>query len=151
MSLTLSAQPGFTEIPDATWNTGSSLSSSALKSMNADTKFAAVRNEQFWGYYRNGETVALPTSPADGYNYSQAELVYSWSLYSSAPSLVALNGTHSAPVPAANSGPGTLLGVQYNVNQATGLVGCIASYFNGTQTNTTDGIIMVIVHAQRSR
>ncbi len=151
MSLTLSAQPGFTEVVDSTFDTGASLSSSAMKSLNADAKFAAVRNEQFWGYYRSGETVVLPTSPADGYEYSQAELVYSWSLYSSAPPMGALAGTQSAPTPAANSGPGTLLGVSQNVNQATGLVTCSAVYFNGTQTNTTDGILMVITHAQRSR
>ena len=45
MSLTLSAQPGFTDIPDSTFNSAATLSSSALKSLNADAKFGAVRNE----------------------------------------------------------------------------------------------------------
>lgn len=151
MSLTLSAQPGFTELADSTFDTGATPSSSALKSLNADVKFGAVRNEQFWGYYRNGETVALPTSPADGYNYSQAELVYSWSMYASGPAAGPLNGTQAAPTPAANGGPGTMLSCQQQVNQATGLVTCVTSYFNGTTANTTDGIVMVVVHAQRAR
>jgi len=44
-------------------------------------KFAAVRTEEFWGYYKNGETVALPVSPADGYAYAREELRYVWSIF----------------------------------------------------------------------
>ncbi len=151
MSLTLSAQPGFTDLADSTFDGGSTLSSAALKSLNADAKFAAVRNEQFWGYYKNGETVNIPVSPADGYPYSRAELLYSWSLVSSASHAAALNGTQSIPAPGANSGPGTVLGVNANIDQSSGFITCSTAYYNGTQTTTADGILMVIVHAQRNR
>jgi hypothetical protein len=110
-----------------------------------------VRNEQFWGFYRNGETVELPTSPADGYNYSRSELLYSWSVYwtGSAPS--ALNGTQSAPVGGATSGGGEILQAKYYVDQTTGVVSTVTSYYNTGQHDTNDGILMVIVHAQRNR
>src|SRR5258708_4541263 len=108
-SLTLSAQPGFTEIPDSAFNAGNAVSQATAQQLNADAKYAAVRNEQFWGFYKNGETVALPTSPADGYNYVRAELTYDWSLYSTAgPGAGALNGTQTEPTPAATGGGGTV-------------------------------------------
>ena len=77
MSLSLGTQPGFTEIADSTFDAGNAASDSALKAVNAAAKFGVVRNEQFYGYYANGETVALPVSPADGYAYSRSELRYS--------------------------------------------------------------------------
>ena len=151
MSLTLSAQPGFTELVDSTFNTGNPVSAATNKSLNADVKFAAVRNEQFWGFYRNGETVALPVSPADGYEYSQSELVYSWSWYWTGSAPTALNGTQSPPTGGATSGSGTLLQMQSQVNQSTGLVSTVVSYYKTAQQDTNDGILMVITHAQRDR
>jgi len=151
MSLTLMAQPGFTELPDATFNTGAALSSASMKALNADAKFGAVRNEQFWGFYRNGETVVLPVSPADGYVYSLSELVFSWSWYWTGSAPTALNGTQSAPVGGATSGQGTVLQMSANVNQATGLVTTGVSYFKAAEADTNDGILMVLTHAQRSR
>ena len=81
MSLTLTAQPGFTELPDNDFDAGAPASDSNMKALNAAAKFGVVRNEQFYGYYANGETVVLPVSPADGYAYSRQELLYSWSVY----------------------------------------------------------------------
>lgn len=152
MSLTLSAQPGFTELADALFDTGATPSDATLKAANSNSKFAAVRNEQFWGFYEHGDTVLLPVSPADGYEYSREELVYSWSIYSSAPPTGAFTaGQQATPTAGANSGAGTLLGVNANVDQTTGVVSLTVAYWNGSQTNTTDGILMVIAHAQRSR
>ncbi len=152
MSLVLTTgQPGFTEIADSTFNSGNALSASALKSLNADAKFGVVRNEQFWGYYRNGETVSLPVSTADGYTYSRSELLYTWALYWSGSATAACNGTQTAPSRGATSGGGTLLQMGCVIDQSTGDVACTASYFSGSQHDTNDGIWLVITHAQRSR
>lgn len=151
MSLSLGSEPGFTDLPDSTFNTGNPITQTMLESMSSNAEFAAVRNEQFWGYYRNGETVELPTSPSDGYNYSRDELVYSWSIYWTGSAPNPLNGTQSPPVGGATSGQGTLLQMQYNVNQSTGLVACTTSYYKTSEQDTNDGILMVITHAQRSR
>lgn len=150
MSLSLGSQPGFTELPDATFDAGNPVTSAALKSLNADAKFGVVRNEQFWGYYCNGETVALPVSPVDGYQYSRAELLYSWSVAwtGSAPS--ACNGVHVLST-GATTGQGEILEMGFGVDQSTGLVSTNVHYFKSSQINTHDGIVMVIVHAQRAR
>ena len=151
MSLTLGSQPGFTEIPDSTFSAGNPVSDSVMKQLNADSKFAAVRNEQFFGFYRDGETVALPVSPADAYPYTRSELCYSWSVYWSGSALAALNGTQTAPTRGATTGQGQLLQFGYNIDQTSGVVSCTASYYKTSQTDTADGILLVITHAQRAR
>jgi hypothetical protein len=152
MSLTLTSQPGFTEIPVSTFADGNPASDSAFKSLNAATKFAAVRNEQFYGYYANGQTVVLPVSPADGYQYSREELMYAWSLYSSSSPTDFEPGQETPPVTGPPSGSGTLLGIgPWWVDQATGVVHLTTSYFKSSQSVTTDGILCVITHAQRQR
>ena len=151
MSLTLGTQPGFAEIPDSSFAAGSPVSDSVMKQLNADGKFAAVRNEQFYGYYANGETVALPTSPADGYAYSRAELRYSWGWYWSGSAGGPCGGTQTPPARGVTTGSGQMLQMGANVDQATGLVSTQVSYFKAAETDTTDGILLVITHAQRSR
>lgn len=151
MSLSLSAQPGFSDTPDANFNTGAALTSANLKSVNENAKFGAVRNEQFWGFYQNGETVALPVSPADGYTYARNELVYTWSIYWTGSATGALNGVQVDPTRGSTSGGGTILQMGFEVEQATGVVSCNVSYYNGTTNTTNDGILLVMVHAQRSR
>ncbi len=154
MSLTLSSAPGFTEILDSAFDAGNPLTSANMKSLNDDAKFGAVRNEQFWGYYKNGETVILPVSPADGYQYSRSELIYSLQVYwTGAPPSSALAGTQVTPSRGATSGGGQLLQMGFDVDNGTGAVTCSVSYYatGGAQTDTTDGILKVTTIAQRSR
>lgn len=151
MSLTLSAQPGFTEIPDTTFAAGNAASSSAMTALNDDAKFAAVRNEQFYGYYRNGETVVLPVSPADGYEYSMSELRFSHSWYWTGSATGPCDGTETPPPRGATSGSGLILQLGADVNQQTGLVTTNVSYYKTGEQDTNDGILMVITHAQRNR
>lgn len=151
MSLTLSAQPGFTEVPDTTFAAGNAASSSAMTALNDDAKFATVRNEQFFGYYRNGETVALPVSPADGYQYAMSELRFSHSWYWTGSATGPCNGTQTPPPRGATSGSGLVLQLGADVNQATGLVTTLVSYYKSNEDDSTDGILMVITHAQRNR
>ena len=151
MSLTLGTQPGFTEVADSTFDAGNPASDSSLKSLNAAAKFGVVRNEQFYGYYRNGETVQAPVSPADGYAYSQSELRYSFSWYWTGGATGTCNGTLTPPPRGATSGQGQVIQMGANVDQSTGAVSTNVSYYKTSQTDTNDGILMVLTHAQRSR
>ena len=151
MSLTLQAQPGFTEVPDNTFDAGNPVSDSALKALNASSKFGVARNEQFYGYYCNGETVQLPVSPIDGYQYQREELLYSFSTFYSGAAAGPLNGQQSRPVGAGTSGAGMILTFVANVDQVSGLVETGCSYYKSSEQDTGDGILLVITHAQRSR
>ena len=151
MSLTLTSQPGFTELADSTFDAGNPVTDSAMKSLNDAAKFSAVRNEQFYGYYSSGQTVVLPVSPADGYAYSREELLYSWSIYSVSSPTGFPAGTETPPTTGSPSGQGTLLGLGAWVDQTTGLVTCITSYYKTSQAVTSDGVLCVITHAQRQR
>ena len=150
-SLTLSASPGFTAIPPANFSAGNPATDVDLKALRSNAEFAAVRNEQVWGFYRNGETVALPVSPVDGYMYSRSECVYSWSIYSTGASPVDLAGTHTTPAPGGSTGSGEMLQMTALVDQASGAVSMGVGYFKSSQANTADGILLVITHAQRMR
>src|SRR5258707_6200354 len=129
-TLILIAQPGFAEIPDSTFDAGNAAGAANFKALNAAAKFAAVRSEEFWGYYRNGETVSLPFSPADGNAYVQAELRYVWTIYHTggAPA-TPLAGSQVLPGRGATGGPGTLLSFGFTVDQGSGLVACNVSYY----------------------
>jgi len=151
-TLLLSSQPGFTEVPDQSLDAGNPVSSAVLKALNAAAKFAAVRTEQYWGYYKHGETVVLPISPADGYAYAREELRYTWSVFwTGSPPGSALVGTQVAPSRGATSGEGTVLSMGFNVDQGTGMVECLVSYFKTAQQDEQDGILMVMTHATRGR
>lgn len=153
MGLTLSESPGFAEVASNAFDAGQPATSAAMKALNSNAAFGAVRNEQFWGYYRHGEVVNLPVSPADGYAYSREELVYSWSWYWTGSAPGPLQGTQAAPTRGATSGAGLMLQAYAQIDQATGLVATEVGYYKegGAQTNTNDGILLVIVHAQRNR
>jgi len=153
MSLTLSQQPGFTETLSSAFAAGSPVTDSTMNALNSAVNFAAVRNEQFYGYYANGDTVKLPVSLADGYQYSREELLYSWSWYATCPPAGAAGGTQTPPALAHTGGSGTVLYMTAKVDQSTGAVATDVEYYQsgGSQNHSTDGILMVITHAQRNR
>jgi hypothetical protein len=153
-TLILTSQPGFTEVPDSAFDATNPVTAANMKSINAAAKFAAVRTEEFQGYYKHGETVQLPVSLADGYAYAREELVYAWSVYwTGAPPGSALNGTPTPPSRGATGGSGMLLQMGFNIDPATGGIACDVSYYvpNGAQTDTHDGILLVTTHAKRQR
>lgn len=152
-TLTLLSQPGFAEVPDSAFDAGNPATAANLKALNAAAKFAAVRDEEFWGYYKHGEAVQIPVSPADGYVYQREELRYTWSVYWTGAAAGALNGSQATPARGATGGAGHLLQMGFLIDQATGLVTCNVSYHKdgGAQTDTNDGILLVITHAKRQR
>lgn len=153
MSLSLSESPGFAEIPAATFDDGNPVSSADAKALNANAAYGAVRTEEFWGFYGNGEAVQLPISAADGYAYSRQELRYCWSVWWTGASPGSLNGTQEKPVRGATGGSGQLLQMGFDVDQETGLVTTLVSYYKdgGAQTDTHDGILLVTTIAKRDR
>jgi hypothetical protein len=152
-TLILTSQPGFAEIPDSSFDAGNPLTAANMKALNAAAKFAAVRGEEFWGYYQDGEVVVLPVSLADGYAYAREELLYTFSIYHTGSGPGSLNGVQTPPSRGAGTGAGNLLGFGFDVDQATGLVSCNVSYYvqNGAQTYTKDGILLVHTLAKRAR
>jgi len=151
MSLTLGTQPGFTEIADTSFDAGNPLTDTIMTQLNEAAKFGVVRNEQFFGYYANGETVVLPVSPADGYAYERSELLYSWGWYWTGAATGPCAGTMTPPPRGATSGQGNLLQMGANVDQTTGLVSTVVSYFKTAEQDTNDGILLVVTQAMRNR
>lgn len=169
MNLTLTKPSTFSQVAQSTLVTGGALSAASIQGINENAKFAAVRNEEFYGFYSNGTTVVLPVSPADGYQYARDELSYEASLYwsggtsklpwnatggNTGPAVI-VAGQTTPPFRGATSGSGQVIDVAYSVNQATGVVTTAVTYAkDGTLSNltvTTDGILYVVTIARRLR
>jgi hypothetical protein len=106
--------------------------------MVRNSKFAALRPEFFVTTQTHGTTVALPTSPIDGYAYARAELIY----------LYARSDT------AAPGAIGSLLTLHGFIRQDTGAVTINTLYFEppkGDQTNTNNGTFRVVTVGLRSK
>jgi hypothetical protein len=160
MPLSLSGQPGFTEIDPTTFNTGNAITQDVNGQLNTNTNFAAVRNEQFWGWYRNGDTIALPVSPEDGYKYARNELLYSIAGLSTMP----ISGSFTpgqqtlptfggGPVGGRGAGGQILYLAPWDIDVTTGVVSLVTHYFvsGGMEGPTNDGALKVMVLAQRNR
>jgi hypothetical protein len=150
MSLTLPEQPGFTAIPASTFDAPNPITSTTAKALNSDAQFAAVRTEEFVADYLDGETVALPVSPADAYVYSRDELRYIWGLRYNGS---ATRGQGGAIILGANGGAGYRLFESYYVDETNGLVHCDVTYYKegGASTPTHDGVLSVLTIAKRLR
>jgi hypothetical protein len=171
VNLTLTKASAFSQVAQSALTTGTALAAASMQGINENAKFAAVRNEEFFGFCSNGATVPLPVSPADAYEYSRDELNYECSLYwsggdnqgtwsgnqgavNNAPNYV-LQWQATPPFRGATTGGGQLVGMAYSVNQATGVVSCAMTYMKdgllATTTTTTDGILFITVIARRLR
>jgi hypothetical protein len=156
--LTWATIPGAVDLPDANLAADQPVTDYSLTKISNNAKFAAVRPETFYGWYRHGETVVLPTSPVDGYHYSRAELEYdvaAWSTRAPASDAVT-NGTLTKPARApSQAGAGNLLACDFWVEEKNepnpGLVHCYVSYYvqGGAETPTTDGFVKVRTIATR--
>jgi hypothetical protein len=155
--LTFQITPGFVDIPDSAVAADQPVTDYSLTKISNNAKFAAVRPETFYGWYRDGEAVQLPVSPVDGYVYSRSELEYEVAAWCSrSPSGdAATNGALSKPPRAnTNDGPGSLFLMDFWVeekNEASpGLVHCQVNYWsNGSETMTNGGFVKVRTIATR--
>jgi hypothetical protein len=154
--LTWATVPGAVDIPDSNLAADQPVTDYALTKISNNAKFAAVRPETFYGWYKNGESVALPTSPVDGYHYTRVELEYEIAASCSRSPVGATNGAATKPAMAnGNSGAGNLYWTDFWVeekNEANpGLVHCLVSYYvqGGAETVTNDGFVKVRTIATR--
>lgn len=152
--LLISEQPGFFDIADSVMVGGQPLTDDTMTKISHNAKFGVVRCEIIYmGYYANGNTVAPPASPVDGYQYSAAECIFHGQLVSSrAPAPGFVPGQAAFPAIAnTNAGAGTLYAWYYDVNDANGQVTIFTAYWDGSnETNTTDGLVKVYAICQRS-
>jgi len=144
--LTFAQIPGFTDLPDSALAADQPLTDYSMVKISNNAKFAAVRPETFYGWYKNGETVKLPVSKVDGYVYSRAELEYdvaAWCSRSPAAGQ-ATNGAAKKPARAnTNDAGGTLFLMDFWVEEKNesnpGLVHCNVHYWNNGQEIITNG------------
>jgi hypothetical protein len=155
--LTLDVIPGFVDLPDSAIVADQPLTDYSLVKISNNAKFAALRPETFYGWYRDGELVKLPVSPADGYAYTRVELEYevaAWCSRSPAGG-TGTNGATTKPGRAyTNDGAGALFLMDFWVeerNESTpGLVHCEVHYWNdGSEIPTNGGFIKVRTIATR--
>jgi hypothetical protein len=153
--LTFAEIPGFVDLPDANLAADQPLTDYDLTKISNNAKFAAVRPETFNGWYKNGETVLLPTSAVDGYAYSREELEYSIAAFCTRSPSGTTNGAIAKPFRQnVNDGPGSLFLLDYWVEEKTdtnpGLVHLDTYYWNsGTETDTNGGFVKVRTIATR--
>ena len=153
--LTWATVPGAVDIPDSNLAADQPLTDYTLTKISNNAKFAAVRPETFYGWYKNGETVLLPVSAVDGYHYSRAEVEYEVAAWCSRAPSGATNGATTKPArQSANAGNGTLFLMDFWVeekNEANpGFVHCEVHYWNGsTEDVTNDGFVKVRTIATR--
>ena len=120
MAFTLDTPPGIIDIPDSLLSAGSLASGFAFSAIKENAAFGSVVPEVFFGTYANGQTVPLPISPVDGYQYEQSEILYCWEIYNTLP-----NGG------ATPSAPGALRACEWYVDQQTGTVHMMENYVIG--------------------
>lgn len=153
--LTMAEIPGFVDLPDANLAADQPLTDYDLTKISNNAKFAAVRPETFYGWYRNGETVLPPTSAVDDYAYAQGELEYSIAAFCTRSPSGSTNGALARPARQdANDGPGTLFLLDYWVEERTdanpGLVHLETHYWNsGTEVVTNGGFVKIRTIATR--
>lgn len=142
MSLSLNNIPGFSDLPNSSLAEDTPALAIYLNRISQNAAFGMVRMEIFFGKYVDGDTVGLPVSGADGYNYSREELTYAWSI-----------ATTVNPTSHWITGPDSLWFGAWLVDQNTGLVSSLEAYRKSgshpDQANSHDGVLGVFTIAQR--
>jgi hypothetical protein len=136
---------GFSDLSDDLFLADVPAFGDMVQGIAENSEFAFENVEIFQAIYVHGDTVAIPISPIDGYQYAREELLYLWN-----PELSTSQATGWLP-----SGSGSLFFAAWNVDQATGAVYSLEWYRNngsgGSRTQTNDGQIRVYTIAQRQR
>jgi hypothetical protein len=142
--LILNTPPGFSDLPDASLAAGRLALGSQMAKINGNAALGMCRMEFFQGLYSNGQTVELPISPVDGYQYQINELAFVWAVYSTAnPSTGWVSWTGNG---------GGLWYCGWGVDQETGLVSCVEWYCNDyASAQSNDGTLQVFTIAQRQQ
>lgn len=143
MPLTLNSIAGFSDLQNVVLAAEQPALGLHVAAIAGNAQMGMTRMEFFQAKYHNGDTVILPTSPIDRYNYSRDELLYLW----------AINNTGN-PANFWLSGPDCLWYLAHKVDQVTGEVSCEEWYRKSSVHNpdasiSQDGILLVTTVAQR--
>lgn len=148
-SIVLKSQPGFSDIPDASWAPGKLDFGVLNNRVSTNGALGMCRLECFIGSYVSDDIVALPISPVDGYAYQRDELLYFWSIGS----------TFDKATNWITGGINCLFYAQWGVKQWTddpknaGTVICEETYggsgSNPKRIDTNNGQLTVMTIAQR--
>ena len=149
--------PGFVDLPDATIAADQPLTDYSITKISNNAKFATVRPETFYGWYKNGEVVQLTTSKVDGYVYARTELEYevaAWCSRSPDPAAQTAGALTKPARASVNDASGTLFLMDFWVEEKNetnpGLVHCEVHYWNnGTEIITNGGFVKVRTIATR--
>lgn len=142
--ITFPYAPGFADVPDSALAAEQYAQGVLLGRIAENAAMGMVRPEVFVTEQKHGDTVALPVSPVDGYQYSRDELVYMWGITSTA--------NPSTGAPSANNQ--LIWFAQWFVDQTTGVVTSEIWYSNddGKKTNkTNDGTLTVYTIGSRRK
>jgi hypothetical protein len=144
MGLTLQTPPGYSDLADAALVANDPAYAINLAKIYSNSVFGMVRPEIFLAIYKNGDTVALPVSPVDGYSYSRDELIYVWTIRNSVN-----------PATGWISADDSLFFCSWKVDQSTGQVFSDEWYrrsgSHADVTHTNDGSLLVWTIAQRQQ
>ena len=143
-TLVMASSPSYSAITGSTIAQDKPLTQLLAQALNDDAKFAVVDHEVIYlGEYVNGQTVTLPISPADGYNYSAAECKFQFSWRWTAPG--------ASPMAAPSLTDGQLAPIKASVN-SSGVVSTTIYYVDdsGNLISFNDGRIAVFAFCQRS-
>lgn len=142
MSLTLAKIPGFNDLSDTPLTHDKPAFGIHLSAMSDNAAFGLVATEVFQGNYKNGDTVDLPVSTVDGYQYQRDELNYIWGVFAT-----------TNPDTGWITGPDSLWYMGYKVDQNTGEVFCLEWYrpWASSPAQSQDGQLIVWTIARRQK
>jgi hypothetical protein len=83
MTISFTTQPGFADLPNTALAPENVSLGVHVARIASNAGFGISRLEVFIGNYANGETVPLPVSLIDGYQYSLDELTFIWGIQTS--------------------------------------------------------------------
>src|SRR5512146_338001 len=82
--ITFPYAPGFADVPDASLAAEQYAQGVLMGRIIENAAMGMVRPEVFVTKQKHGDTVPLPVSATDGYQYSRDELIYAWGVQSTA-------------------------------------------------------------------
>jgi hypothetical protein len=143
-TLILTHEPGFSDLADSNLAAGQQARGLDLIKISENGAFGMCRMEFFYGEYSNGQTVDLPVSPIDGYEYQRDELTYIWNVRSTVN-----------PSSGWASGQEAIWIANWYVQQSTGVVFTEEWYSwvhaDHPPIQSSDGILGVYTVAQRQQ
>lgn len=149
---------GYSDLSDASLQAGQAVTDDTLVKISENAKFGAVRCETiFMGFYKHGDTIPTPLSPVDGYPYLRGEMSLVFVPFSTRGADANFVSGQAA-APGIGNGlrtgqPANLYWAEFDINDATGKVSTLVSYFaQGAvpETFTNDGVLKVFAICQRA-